>query len=108
MQTGRIILIDIGHDHPEGRHRAEKVERIASAILTSKGFDGHTVTHGAGYWQGDYEPQTTVRVYLTGGGSDDLLYRAIDAVREAAAEIRDTLSQDAVGFTVTRAEVEFV
>lgn len=103
----QIVTLDIGHNHgTDGEaHSPEQVERVVSRLLTLAGFDGHTITHGVGYWRGEREAQTSARVYLLGTGTN---WREIDAIRKVAGEIRDGLEQQAVGFTVQEARVEFV
>lgn len=101
----KVVTIDIGHDHSNGMWSAPHVEAQVSYLLTKAGFDGHTITHGTGYWRGDREGQTTARVYLTSGST---IEDALAALRETAGKIRDTLQQDAVGFMVQDATVDFV
>ena len=108
----RIVTIDIGHNYPHAlytdRHEVHEpthVEQVTTDALTGAGFDGHTITHGTGYWQGAREPQTSARVYLT---TATTIEAATTALREVAGRIRDILQQDAVGFTVQDAEVAFV
>lgn len=99
-----ICCIDVGHDvNGTPTHSPEHVEAVLVETLTRAGFDNMTVLHGVGYWESAREAQTTARLYLDGDTAAQLA-----TLRTVAGEIRDTLKQDAVAFTVVQADVNFI
>lgn len=96
----QIVTIDIGHHFDGGENSPHLVDYEIARAMREAGFEGYTRTSGTGYWRGEREPQTSVRVYIEAA--------RVDALRTVAGVIRDALAQESVGFTVQDAEVAFV